>query len=182
MTVSRKYKKRRYLKGGRKSRKYKKSKKSRKQRRRRRKRTRRRRRMRGGACGCASPMTGGGPAPFKCNYPKNIGRLMTGYKLNTNQSLPDPISLNQNVRPHRMGQKGGFFMQDFGLGDVLLNWYKGTNTLTNGVHRYRGARNETSADPMAQEALLKPAHFDKKTLDVPAEYNSASTIVANKTL
>ena len=181
MTVSKKYKKKRYLKGGRKSRKYKKQKKSKKQRRRRRKKTRRRRRMRGGGCGCASPMVGGGPAPYKCNYPSNIGRVMTGHALNTNQSLPDPKSLNQNFRAHKVkGQKGGFFMQDFGLGDVLLNWYKGTNMVTNAGHRYRGAANEPKADPMYQPELLKPVSFDNKTLDLPAEYLSASSIVASQ--
>lgn len=184
MGVSRKYNKKRYLKGGRKSRKYKKSKKSRKQkRRRRRKKTRRRRRMRGGGCGCASPMVGGGPAPFKCNYPSNIGETMTGYKLNTNPILPDPKSLNQNFRAHgKAPQKGGFFMDDFGLGDVLLNWYKGTNTVSNAAHRYRGAANEPKADPMYQPALLKNATFDTKTLDIPVEYKAQSTIVAGQTI
>jgi hypothetical protein len=182
MGVSKKYKKRRYLKGGKKSRKYKKSRKRRKQKRKRKRKTRKRRRMRGGGCGCAAPMTGGGPAPYKCNYPSNIGKTFTGYKLNTNPVLPDPKSLNQNFKAHGITQKGGFFMNDFGLGDVLLNWYKGTNAATNMKHRFRGAANEPKADPMYQPELLKPVHFDKTTANLPAEYNSASTIVAGKTI
>lgn len=186
MSVSRKYNKRRYLKGGKKSRrrKYKKSKKMRKQRRRR-KRTRRHRRKRrvGGGCGCASPMVGGNPAPYKCDLPTNVGETFTGYKLNTSHALPDPKSLNQNFRAHRKGpQKGGFFMQDFGLGDVLLNWYKGTNMITNAKHTYRGAAKEAKADPMSQPELLREATFDRKTPNIPREYSSASSLVAKQTI
>ena len=70
----------------------------------------------------------GGCSTYKCIYPTNVGEIFTGYKLNTNPFLPDPKYSNNNVRG---GQKGGGFLDDIGLGDALLGYYKTTNTAKN---------------------------------------------------
>ena len=72
------------------------------------------------------------------------------------------MSLNRNVRnpisPKPMGSKKGgrkrkrtqkderwFFWDDWGLGDGLLAYYKGTNAALNTKHLYAGNKPEVSA-------------------------------------
>ena len=45
---------------------------------------------------------------------------------------------------------GGLWMDDFGLGDVLLNWYKGSNAVSNIPIRYKIGKPLMKADPMHQ--------------------------------
>ena len=129
-------------------------------RRRKRRRTRRRYKLKGGMA-CVNR-----PAP------SDIGSKYTGYKLNTNPSLPDPQSLNSNLK--NVGQKGGFLMHDFGLGDVLLNYYKGMNSLTNLKHTYKGNKPEVKADPMHQPKLLEKQVLPYSTANIPEHHNKAS--------
>ena len=91
--------------------------KTQKRNRRRSRKTRRRRRQRGGAC-----------AKWGCDSPRNMGEIYTGVKNNTNPMLPDPKSLNSNLRikPEMKLQKGGGIpelMHEFGLGDLVLNYW-----------------------------------------------------------
>ena len=46
----------------------------------------------------------------------------------------------------KSAQKGGGFLDDIGLGDVLLNYYKGTNTISNQPIRYKGGKPLMKAD------------------------------------
>lgn len=139
-------------------------------------RTRRRRRQRGGAC-----------AKWGCDSPRNMGEIYTGVKNNTNPILPDPKSLNSNLRikPSMKLQKGGGIpelMHDFGLGDLVLNYWKGTNTVQNIKHRYQGGKAEVGADPMNQPKLLKDLPMPYETANLPNIYSSASQEAASNTL
>ena len=129
-------------------------------RKRRRKSSRRRYRLKGGMSCVNRPVQ------------SNMGEKYTGYKLNTNPSLPDPQSLNSNLK--NVGQKGGFFMQDFGLGDVLLNYYKGMNSMVNLKHTYKGNKPEVKADPMNQPKLLEKQILPYSTANIPEHHNKAS--------
>ena len=123
---------------------------------------------------------GGGllvPNNFKCNYPTNVGELFTGYKLNKNPFLPDPKYGNSNIR----SQKGGGLMDDIGLGDALLGWYKGTNTVKNIPIRYQGGKPVMPADPMHQPKLLA-SKYVHNTANVPQMYNSSSQVAAKNTI
>ena len=152
------------LGGGRKKRKSKRKKSKRKKRKKKKtKKRRRRKRQRGG---------------YKCDYPSNVGEIFTGIKLNKNPYLPDPINSNSNIKQR---QKGGGFMDNFGMGDALLGWYKGTNAVSNVPIRYKGGKNLMDADPMHQPGLLKkiPVH---KTANVPKFYNTASDEAVKNTI
>ena len=139
-------------------------------------RTRRRRRQRGGAC-----------ANWGCDSPRNMGEIYTGVKNNTNPILPDPKSLNSNLRikPVMKTQKGGGIpelMGEFGLGDLVLNYWKGTNAVQNVKHRYQGGKAEVGADPMNQPNLLKDLPMPYETANLPDMYSSASQQAAGNTL
>ena len=139
-------------------------------------RTRRRRRQRGGAC-----------ANWGCDSPRNMGEIYTGVKNNTNPILPDPKSLNSNIRikPEMKLQKGGGIpelMHDFGLGDLVLNYWKGTNAVQNIKHRYQGAKAEVGADPMNQPKLLKDLPMPYETANLPNLYSAASEEAAGNTV
>ena len=95
-------------------RKYKKKTKKRLQKRRMRKTKRRTRRRRSSR---RRYKLKGGMACANRPAPSNIGHKYTGYKLNTNPSLPDPQSLNSNLKN---GTKRRWIFNAFGLGDVLL--------------------------------------------------------------
>ena len=153
--------------GGRKSRRKRRKSKRRKTKRKRRKRRRKQR---------------GGMGKYNCVYPSNVGEIFTGIKLNTNPFLPDPITTNGNTRTvEKLKQKGGGFMDNFGMGDALLGWYKGTNTIENQAIRYKGGRPLMRADPMYQPGLLKqePVH---KTANVHKFYNAASETAVKNTI
>ena len=120
----------------------------------------------------------GGSSTYKCNYPTNVGEIFTGYKLNTNPFLPDPKYSNNNIRS---GQKGGGFLDDIGLGDALLGYYKATNTAQNIPIRYKGGKPVMPADPMHQPGLVNPG-FNKMTPNVPQMYNSSSQVAATNTI
>ena len=127
-----------------------------------------RRRQRGGC---------GGPT-YKCNYPSNVGEIFTGIPLNKNPFLPDPKYGNSNIRSR---QKGGGLMDDIGLGDVLLNYYKGTNAISNQPIRYKGGKPLMKADPMYQPNLSAPVAA-KITPNVPQFYNVSSQSAATNTI
>jgi len=148
--------------GGRRKSKRKKSKRK-KRRKKKTKKRKRRRRQRGG---------------YKCDYPSNVGEIFTGIKLNKNPYLPDPINSNSNIKQR---QKGGGFMDNFGMGDALLGWYKGTNAVSNVPIRYKGGKNLMDANPMHQPGLLNkiPVH---KTANVPKFYNTASDEAVKNTI
>ena len=150
-------------KGGR--RKRRKSRKKSKRKKRRKKKTKKRRRRR---------RQRGGMGQYNCVYPSNVGEIFTGIKLNKNPVLPDPINTNGNTRTvQKLKQKGGGFLDNIGLGDGLLGWYKGTNTVSNIPIRYKGGQPLMKADPMHQPGLYheEPVH---KTANVPKFYSSAS--------
>ena len=149
--------------GGRRKSKRRKSKR-RKSRRKKRKTKKRRRRKR----------QRGGMGQYNCVYPSNVGEIFTGIKLNKNPVLPDPINTNGNTRTvQKLKQKGGGFLDNIGLGDGLLGWYKGTNAISNVPIRYKGGQPLMKADPMHQPGLYHedPVH---KTANVPKFYSSAS--------
>ena len=153
-------------KGGRKKKRRKTKRRLRKKRikktkRRRRKSSRRRYRLKGGMACANRPL-----------QQSNMGEKYTSYKLNTNPSLPDPQSLNSNLK--NVGQKGGFLMHDFGLGDVLLNYYKGMNSMANLKHTYKGNKPEVKADPMNQPKLLEKQVLPYSTANIPDHYDKAS--------
>ena len=116
-----------------------------------------------------------------------MGEIYTGVKNNTNPILPDPKSLNSNLRikPVMKTQKGGGIpelMGEFGLGDFVLNYWKGTNAVQNVKHRYQGAKAEVGADPMNQPDLLKDLPMPYETANLPDMYSSASQQAAGNTL
>ena len=149
--------------GGRRKSKRRKSKR-RKSRRKKRKTKKRRRRKR----------QRGGMGQYNCVYPSNVGEIFTGIKLNKNPVLPDPINTNGNTRTvQKLKQKGGGFLDNIGLGDGLLGWYKGTNAISNVPIRYKGGKALMEADPMHQPGLLNKMPVSK-TANVPKFYSSAS--------
>ena len=151
------------LRGGRK--KQRKSRKKSKRKKRRKKKTKKRRRRR---------RQRGGMGQYNCVYPSNVGEIFTGIKLNKNPVLPDPINTNGNTRTvQKLKQKGGGFLDNIGLGDGLLGWYKGTNAISNVPIRYKGGKALMKADPMHQPGLYheEPIH---KTANVPKFYTQAS--------
>ena len=162
-TIRRKRKTRRGTRGARTYTGGKRRKSKRRKRKTKRKRRKRRRRQRGG---------------YKCDYPSNVGEIFTGIKLNKNPYLPDPINSNSNIKQR---QKGGGFMDNFGMGDALLGWYKGTNAVSNVPIRYKGGKNLMNANPMHQPGLLKeePIH---KTANIPKFYNVASDTAVKNTI
>ena len=139
----------------------------------------------------ASPACSG----FNCNLPTNVGELYPpNTPNNTNPFLPDPMSLNRNVKgaklisPKPMGgkkggrrkrkgrksMKGGFFWDDWGLGDGLLAYYKGTNAALNTKHLYAGNKPEMSASPTHQPELLKKPNIASNSVNLPNEYEKAA--------
>ena len=186
MTLTRRYRKN--LKGGKRRRRKKTIRKKRKNKRRTKKRTKKR----GGARMRLTKMKRnlaylgkkvkkiqkGGCSTYKCIYPTNVGEIFTGYKLNTNPFLPDPKYSNNNVRG---GQKGGGFLDDIGLGDALLGYYKTTNTTKNIPIRYKGGKPVMPADPMHQPGLVDSG-YNKTTPNVPQMYNSSSQVAATNTI
>ena len=181
------------LSGGRRKKKGKKTRKKSK-----RKRRKTKRRMKGGSGKglLASPACSG----FNCDLPTDIGKVYTHYPNNTNPFFPDPMSLNRNTRnpisPKPMGgkkggrkkrrkgrknMKGGFFWDDWGLGDGLLAYYKGTNAALNTKHLYAGNKSEVSATPTHQPALLKSPKATYSTANVPDMYQAGSMTAADYT-
>ena len=178
-------------KGGRKRKSRKKSK---------RKRRKTKRRMKGGSGKglLASPACSG----FNCDLPTNVGEIYTHYPNNTNPFLPDPMSLNSNlsgkalISPKPMGgkkggrrkrrgrknMKGGFFFDDWGLGDGLLAYYKGTNAALNTKHLYAGNKPEVSATPSDQPELLKKPDVGRTSPNIPSFYESGSNTAASFTV
>ena len=164
-----------------------------------RKRRKTKRRMKGGSTVqgrglLASPACSG----FNCDLPSNAGEIFTKYSNNNNPFFPDPMSLNRNVknaispkpmdgkkggrrrrRKGRKSMKGGFFWDDWGLGDGLLAYYKGTNAALNTKHLYAGNKPEPNATPSDQPALLKKPPFIKTTPNVPTFYEQGSTKAAS---
>ena len=69
--------------------------------------------------------------------------------------------------------KGGFFFDDWGLGDGLLAYYKGTNAALNTKHLYAGNKPEVDATPPSPDLLKKP-HVGKTTPNV-RYYEEGST-------
>ena len=120
----------------------------------------------------------GGYATYKCDSPSNMGEIYTGIKLNTNPFLPDPRNGNTNMRGN---QKGGSFMNSIGLGDVLLNYYKGTDAISNQPIRYNGGKPLINADPMNQPGLESPI-ASRTTANIPNFYNTASQTAAANTI
>ena len=167
--------------GGRRRRKRRKRKTKRRKNRRRRRTRRRSRRMRGGGA------LQGSCVNWNCDVPSNIGETFTGYKYNTNPYLPDPKSLNSNIKikPKMKMQKGGglpALMEDFGLGDLLLGYWKGSNAVANTKYRYTGAKPKVGADPMNQPALMKNLPLPYATPNVPQFYDTASNQAAENTI
>ena len=179
------------LSGGRRK---KKGKKTRKKSKRRKRKTKRRMKGGSGKGLLVSPACSG----FNCDLPQNAGAIFTKYSNNNNPFFPDPMSLNRNVRnpispkpmasakkggkrrrrKGRKSMKGGFFWDDWGLGDGLLAYYKGTNAALNTKHLYAGNKPEPSATPSDQPALLKKPQFTKTTPNVPTFYEQGSTTAA----
>jgi hypothetical protein len=120
----------------------------------------------------------GGYANYKCDSPSNMGEIYTGIKLNTNPFLPDPRNGNTNMKGN---QKGGSFMNSIGLGDVLLNYYKGTDAISNQPIRYNGGKPLINADPMNQPGLESPV-ASRTSANLPNFYNTASQTAASNTI
>jgi hypothetical protein len=165
-------------------------------RKRRKKKKTRKRKMKGGSGKglLVNPACSG----FGCDMPTNVGKLMTGYDI-SNKTWPDPMSLNRNVKhPYkpvpmnynkkggrksrkkgRKGMKGGFFLDNWGLGDGLLSYYKGTNAALNTKHLYAGNKSEMKADPTHQPELLKPVPSSHNSSNVPEFYQAGTTQAAS---
>jgi hypothetical protein len=180
--INRKYKKRKTLKrqkggcgcamrGG-KRRKRKNTKKYEKKRRRRKTRKsrkrhksrRKRKRQRGGNL-LVSPKNSG----LSCNYSGNPGAFF-GNKLRENPFLPDSVNTNTNM-------KGGGFLQDFGLGDIQLNFWKAQDIGPNSLHRYKGGKQNVSSDPMVQNLKGKTHVFNHN--DIASIHQSSSNNAAS---
>ena len=177
-------------------RKQKRRKRTKKQKRRRRRKTKRRMKGGSGKGLLASPACSG----FNCDLPQNAGAIFTKYSNNNNPFLPDPMSLNRNVRnpisPKPMGgkkggrrkrrgrknMKGGFFFDDWGLGDGLLAYYKGTNAALNTKHLYAGNKPEVNASPSHQPDLLRKIEGGKTSPNLPRYYEDGSTQAASYTV
>ena len=179
------------LRGGRRKRRKSKRKKSK------RKRRKTKRRMKGGSGKglLASPACSG----FNCDLPTNVGEIYTHYPNNTNPFLPDPKSLNSNLttkaldtpkpvggkkggrrkRRGRKNMKGGFFFDDWGLGDGLLAYYKGTNAALNTKHLYAGNKPEVSATPSDQPELLKKPYVGRTSPNLGSFYEQGSNTAAS---
>ena len=129
-------------------------------------------------------MRGGSKSNFTygCNYPENMGKIITGYANNKNPFLPDPNPLNSNLRPHVVGQKGGGWMNDFGLGDLLFNYYKATDFGKNMWHRYKGNKKLMSAEPTHQPEMRKNIPYEHNTPDLPKYYEIATEKAAKNTI
>ena len=125
-------------------------------------------------------MKGGNKFTYGCKNPQNMGELITGYANNTNPFLPNPKSLNSNLRVHQ--QKGGGFMYDFGLGDLLLNYQKATDFGKNVWHRYKGNKKEVSANTTHQPELRKNVPYEHNTADVPRFYEIATDKAVKNTI
>ena len=138
-----------------------------------RKRRRKTRKMRGGSKSNFS---------YGCKYPQNMGKIITGYSNNTNPFLPDPNPLNSNLRSHVVLQKGGGLMNDFVLGDLLLNYYKASDFGKNIWHRYNGNKKLMSAEPTHQPELRKDIKYDHTTADVPKYYEVSTGKAVQNTL
>ena len=121
-----------------------------------------------------------------------MGEIYTGIKLNTNPFLPDPINNNTNMRGNQKGGNsnssssptsgmGGSFLNSIGLGDVLLNYYKGSNAIANQPIRYKGGKPLMKADPMHQPGLESPI-ANSKSANIPSFYNTASQTAAANTI
>ena len=81
----------------------------------------------------------------------------------------------------RGNQKGGSFMDSIGLGDVLLNYYKGTDAISNQPIRYNGGKPLMNADPMHQPGLDSSVAA-RTTGNIPNFYNTASKTAAANTI
>ncbi len=129
-------------------------------------------------------MRGGSKSNFSygCKYPENMGKIITGYSNNTNPFLPDPNPLNSNLRSHVVPQKGGGLMNDFGLGFLLLNYYKATDFGKNIWHRYNGNKKLMSAEPTHQPELRKDIKYEHTTADVPKYYEVSTGKAVQNTL
>ena len=125
-------------------------------------------------------MKGGNKFTYGCKNPQNIGEIITGYSNNINPFLPDPKSLNSNLRVHQ--QKGGGLMYDFGLGDLLLNYQKATNFGKNIWHRYKGNKKEMSANTTHQPELRKDVPYEHTTPDVPRFYEISTDKAVKNTI
>ena len=177
-------------KGGRRKRK------SRKKSKKRRRKTKRRMKGGSGKGLLVSPACSG----LNCDMPENVGEIYTKYSNNNNPFFPDPMSLNRNVKTNnlispkpmkgkkggrrkirkgRKNMKGGFFFDDWGLGDGLLAYYKGTNAALNTKHLYAGNKPEVSASPSHQPDLLKKPYVGKTTPNIPNYYEDGSTQAAS---
>ena len=122
--------------------------------------------------------------------PHNAGEIFTKYSNNNNPFFPDPMSLNRNVRnpispkpmagakkggkrrrrKGRKSMKGGFFFDDWGLGDGLLAYYKGTNAALNTKHLYAGNKPEVDATPSHQPGFTQKTSRRK-------DYTKCSTLL-----
>ena len=173
MTFTRKHKRK-----VKKRKKYKRSRRYNKTNKRRRKTKRKRRRKKNTRKKRRRKRQRGGYSTYKCDSPSNMGEIYTGIKLNTNPFLPDPRNGNTNMRGN---QKGGSFMDSIGLGDVLLNYYKGTDAISNQPIRYNGGKPLMNADPMHQPGLESPV-ASRTTANLPNFYNTASQTAAANTI
>ena len=173
MTFTRKHKRK-----VKKRKKYKRSRRYNKTNKRRRKTKRKRRRKKNTRKKRRRKRQRGGYSTYKCDSPSNMGEIYTGIKLNTNPFLPDPRNGNTNMRGN---QKGGSFMDSIGLGHVLLNYYKGTDAISNQPIRYNGGKPLMNADPMHQPGLESPV-ASRTTANLPNFYNTASQTAAANTI
>lgn len=119
---------------------------------RRKKKTKRRRKQKGGNSSCP--------------YDKNMGEKFTLRKYNNNPFLPDPKSTNLSSDvpyPYRKSggkktkrnrkrrtQKGGSWYE-FGLTDLINNYFDGVKTFTDIPLKYRGKKTELGSNPMKQK-------------------------------
>tara|TARA_B110000444_G_scaffold225956_1_gene230134 strand:+ start:63 stop:638 length:576 start_codon:yes stop_codon:yes gene_type:complete len=179
-------KKRKYYKKSRRYNKINKRRRKTKRRKRRRKKNTRKKRRR--------KKQRGGYSTYKCNSPTNMGEIYTGIKLNTNPFLPDPINSNTNIRGNQKGGHkestgvsaptsgmAGSFLSSIGLGDAVLNYYKGSNAIANQTIRYNGGKPLMKADPMHQPGLTTPAS-SATSANIPSFYNTASQTAAANTI
>ena len=134
---------------------------------------------------------------FTCNYPTDVGETFTGIKYNRNPSLPDPINNNSNsriqqkfksfkkggrhkLRKNKNQKGGGRMLSNFGFGDLLLGYYKGSNAAADAVNTYKGRRHEVSADPMKQQ--YEPRDKLYTPFDMPKAYNTGALKASEYTI
>ena len=108
--------------------------------------------------GCAKQKGGSSDLNYNCNYPRNMGSIITGTKNNLQCSDLVPET-TQNRIPQKGGGIIGFDgfgtskMVDFGLSNLLTTAREGVNGIVNVKSTWNADRRVASADPVVSHKM-----------------------------